>query len=184
MKTKLIRLVLSHLTDFLWSRPKNRVTHRQHSMPVESFQHYLASIIAQFCFLFKGSFLSSQRRPLCLSSHLLLMELYVARLSSMPRPLVFLISITAYYASLLPCWVCLDAQYEFCQNTGSTCGNATLLYPFGVGERGCSLPGFQIDCVEDVSPIIAIHDKNYIILTINYDSRNFIIFKDDDCGNN
>eukprot|EP00253_Pinus_taeda_P033729 PITA_33729 len=92
------------------------------------------------------------------------MELYARRLlPSLPRHL-FIIILTACCASLFPCYLCLDLQYQYCQNT-RTCGPVTnISYPLGVGNRGCGHPHFQIDCLQNLSPVITIQGHNYTII--------------------
>eukprot|EP00253_Pinus_taeda_P013547 PITA_13547 len=92
------------------------------------------------------------------------MELYARRLlPSLPRHL-FIIILTACCASLFPCYLCLDLQYQYCQNT-RTCGPVTeIYYPLGVGNRGCGHPHFQIDFVQNLSPVITIQGHNYTII--------------------
>jgi len=99
----------------------------------------------------------------CLSSQLPLMELYVHRLlPSLPQHLFFLI-LTACCASLIPCCLSLNAQYQYCQNH-SKCGTMNISYPFGVGNLGCGLPSFQINCINNSSLVIKIDRQNYRIL--------------------
>lgn len=102
------------------------------------------------------------------------------RFPSMPRRLLTLI-VTAYCAaSLFPCSVSFDAQYEICQNR-STCGNINIKYPFGVGNSGCGLPSFQIDCVQNSGPVIIIDGLKYTILSFHYDKDYFVIVRDENC---
>lgn len=98
----------------------------------------------------------------------------------MSRRLLILM-FTGYCASLFPCLVCLDAQYEICQNTGSACGSMNITYPFGVRNRGCGLPSLQIDCVQNSSPVIEIHGQYYTILKFADDTNNFVIFRNESC---
>jgi len=88
------------------------------------------------------------------------MELYVP----LPRHVFFLL-LTACCFSLIRCSLCLDAQYQYCQHN-SKCGIMNITYPFGVGKRGCGHPGFQINCVQNSSPVIEIHGRTYTILRI------------------
>eukprot|EP00253_Pinus_taeda_P026353 PITA_26353 len=96
------------------------------------------------------------------------MELYARRLHpSLPRHLFFLI-LTACCASLFPCYLCLDLQYQYCNNT-SKCGVIDIHYPLGVGNRGCGHPNFQIDCVQNLTPVITIQGHNYTIIESLHD---------------
>lgn len=105
----------------------------------------------------------------------------LAFLPLMPSHLLILI-LTVICAFLLPCSICFDAQYEYCQNTGSACGTMNIRYPFGVGNRGCGLPGtFQVDCVQSSSPVIQIDGRNYTIVNIYYDANTLVIFMDESC---
>lgn len=98
----------------------------------------------------------------------------------MPRRLLILI-VTAYcVASLLPCSVSFDDQYETCQSR-STCGNINIKYPFGVGNNGCGLPSFQIDCVQNSDPVIILDGLKYTILSFHYNKEYFVIVRDDNC---
>jgi hypothetical protein len=91
------------------------------------------------------------------------MELYVHRLlPSLPQNLFFLI-LTACCASLFPCSLSWDAKYQYCKDN-SKCGTMHIRYPFGVGNRGCGLPSFQINCVHNSSSVIKIHGQSYTIL--------------------
>eukprot|EP00253_Pinus_taeda_P023300 PITA_23300 len=91
------------------------------------------------------------------------MELYARRLlPSLPRHL-FILILTACCAPLFPCYLCLDVQHQCCQNT-SRCGVTDIYYPLGVGNLGCGHPHFQIDCVQNLSPVIAIQGHNYTII--------------------
>eukprot|EP00253_Pinus_taeda_P016233 PITA_16233 len=81
----------------------------------------------------------------------------------LPAHLFFLI-VSVGCASLFPCSLCLDAQYQYCQNN-TKCGIMEIQYPFGVGNRGCGLPSFQISCLQNSSFVIPIRDRNYTILT-------------------
>eukprot|EP00253_Pinus_taeda_P009267 PITA_09267 len=102
------------------------------------------------------------------------MELYVHRLlPSLHRTLFFIILI-ACCASIFPCSLCLDVQYQYCQNT-RRCGNLNIPYPFGVGNRGCGLPSFQIDCVQNLAPVISIQGQNYTILDFPDHYKIFVI---------
>eukprot|EP00253_Pinus_taeda_P005575 PITA_05575 len=89
----------------------------------------------------------------------------------------FYLVITAYCASILPCLVSLNPQYEYCRNS-SKCGNTNLTHPFGVGKRGCGLLAFQIDCVNNSTPVIAIDGQRYTIL--RFDDP-ILIVKGDSC---
>eukprot|EP00253_Pinus_taeda_P028331 PITA_28331 len=94
------------------------------------------------------------------------MELYVSRfLPSLPPHVLFLI-LVACCASLIPCSLCFDAQYEYCLNARK-CGTMNLTYPFGVGNRGCCHPRFQINCAQKSIPVIHIHGQNYTILRMD-----------------
>eukprot|EP00253_Pinus_taeda_P009731 PITA_09731 len=84
-------------------------------------------------------------------------------LHSLPQYLFFLIA-TLGYASLIPCSLSLDAQYQYCRNN-SKCGTAHIYYPFGVENRGCGDPRFQINCVQNSSFVIPIRGWNYTLLT-------------------
>jgi hypothetical protein len=91
------------------------------------------------------------------------MELYVHRLlPSLPQHLFFLI-LTACCASLFPFSLSWDAQYEYCKNN-TYCGTMHIRYPFGVGNRGCGLPSFQINCINNSSSVIKTDRQNYTIL--------------------
>jgi serine/threonine protein kinase len=57
-----------------------------------------------------------------------------------------------------------------------------LTYPFGVGNRGCGLPRFQIDCMQNSSPTITIDRLNFTILRVDYESHFFLVFREDNCG--
>eukprot|EP00253_Pinus_taeda_P028463 PITA_28463 len=106
------------------------------------------------------------------------MELFVLRLPSISLHLVFLI-LTACCAPLFPCSLCLDAQYQNCENT-SKCGTMNITYPFGVGNSGCGHPKFQINCVQNSSPIIEIHGQSYTIL--RFYTHKFVIAKGKNCN--
>eukprot|EP00253_Pinus_taeda_P021453 PITA_21453 len=107
------------------------------------------------------------------------MELHVPRLPSISVHHVFLV-LTACCASIFPCLLCLDRQYQYCQNT-SKCGSMDIKYPFGVGNRGCGHPKFQINCVQNSSPVIEIHDQSYTILRF-YIQKNFFIARGKNCN--
>jgi len=95
-------------------------------------------------------------------------------------PHLFCLILIACCASLFPCSSCLDSQYQYCQNTNK-CGTMNISYPFGVGKRGCGLPGFQIDCVQNLTLVIAIQDQNYTILFFDNHSKIFYIVRGEKC---
>eukprot|EP00253_Pinus_taeda_P021194 PITA_21194 len=107
------------------------------------------------------------------------MELHVPRLPSISVHHVFLV-LTACCASIFPCLLCLDRQYQYCQNT-SKCGSMDIKYPFGVGNRGCGHPKFQINCVQNSSPVIEIHGQSYTILSF-YTTQEFHIVRGKNCN--
>lgn len=56
-----------------------------------------------------------------------------------------------------------------------------ITYPFGVGNRGCGLPRFQIDCVQNSSPTITIDGLNFTVLRIDSQSHFVFIFREENC---
>lgn len=100
-------------------------------------------------------------------------------LHSMPQYLFFLIA-TLGCASLFPCSLSLDAQYQYCQNN-SKCGIAHIDYPFGVGSRGCGHPSFQINCVQNSSFVIPIRGRNYTLLTALLPATTLVITRGQNC---
>eukprot|EP00253_Pinus_taeda_P012733 PITA_12733 len=108
------------------------------------------------------------------------MELYVHRpLPSLP-PHIFFIILTACCASLFPCSLCFDLQYQYCQNT-SKCAYMNIPYPLGVGNRGCGHPNFQIYCVHNLAPAITIQGQNYTILEFINHLNPFVIVRGEQC---
>eukprot|EP00253_Pinus_taeda_P020481 PITA_20481 len=106
------------------------------------------------------------------------MESYVHHVHpSLPRHL-FLIILTAGCASLFPCYFCLDVQYQYCKNT-RFCGVTDIEYPLGVGNRGCGHPHFQIDCVQNFSPVITIQGHNYTIIESHF--KSWLIVRGEKC---
>eukprot|EP00253_Pinus_taeda_P004342 PITA_04342 len=103
------------------------------------------------------------------------MESYVH--PSLRRYLLFFI-LTACCASLFPCYLCLDVQYQYCKNT-SKCGVTDIQYPIGVGNRGCGHPHFQIDCGQNLSPVITIQGHNYTIIESHL--RSWLIVRGEKC---
>lgn len=98
----------------------------------------------------------------------------------MPRPLLILI-VTAYCGFLLPCSLCfVHRQYEVCENT-STCGGIYFEYPFGIGNKGCGGPNFQIDCVHNSNPVITLERLNYTILSARFDEGHIVIVRQENC---
>eukprot|EP00253_Pinus_taeda_P003169 PITA_03169 len=91
------------------------------------------------------------------------MELYAHLLYPFLDRTLFVVILTACCASLFPCYLCLDLQYQYCNNR-SKCGVTDIQYPLGVGNRGCGHPHFQIDCVQNLTPVITIQGQNYTIL--------------------
>eukprot|EP00253_Pinus_taeda_P001034 PITA_01034 len=108
------------------------------------------------------------------------MELHVPCLPSFPVQFVFLI-LTACCASLFPYSLCVDEQYEYCKDRGSTCGNETYKYPVGVGKHGCGHPKFQISCGQNSIPVIEIDQWNYTILDFHQDDNSFVIVRGQNC---
>eukprot|EP00253_Pinus_taeda_P019346 PITA_19346 len=107
------------------------------------------------------------------------MELYARRLHPSLPPQLFFLILTACCASLFPCYLCLDEQYQYCQNT-RTCGPVTdICYPLGVGNRGCGHPHFQIDCVQNLSPVITIQGHNYTIIESHF--KFYLIVRGEKC---
>ena len=106
------------------------------------------------------------------------MELYVPRLPSIRIHLLLLLTCCAF---LFPCSLCLDKQYQYCNNTGRTCGNITFKYPFGVGKHGCGDPNFQIDCGLYSTPVIEIDGQDYTILEFYQNNNSFVIVRGEDC---
>eukprot|EP00253_Pinus_taeda_P007945 PITA_07945 len=108
------------------------------------------------------------------------MELYARRLhASLDRTLFFVI-LTACCASLFPCYLCLDLQYQYCRNT-RRCGVTNISYPLGVGKHGCGHPNFQIDCVQNLTPVITIQGQKYTILYFYHRSKIFSIVRGEKC---
>jgi len=105
------------------------------------------------------------------------MELYVPRLPSIRIHLLLL----TFCAFLFPFSLCFDEQYQYCNNTGRTCGDLTFKYPFGVGKHGCGDPAFQIDCLQDSTPVIAINKQDYTILEFYQNNNSFAIVRGEDC---
>jgi hypothetical protein len=56
-----------------------------------------------------------------------------------------------------------------------------ITYPFGVGNHGCGLPSFQIDCMQNSSPTITIDSLNFTIVRVDYESHFFLIFREENC---
>jgi hypothetical protein len=56
-----------------------------------------------------------------------------------------------------------------------------ITYPFGVGKRGCGHPNFQINCVQNSSPVIQIHGRSYTILRL-FSPKRFDIVRGDNCN--
>eukprot|EP00253_Pinus_taeda_P035657 PITA_35657 len=105
------------------------------------------------------------------------MELCVSRLLPSLPPYLFFLILTA---TLFPCSLCLDAQYQYCENS-SKCGTINITYPFGVGNRGCGHPKFQINCAQNSSPVIEIHGQSYTILGF-YTQNYFVIARGKNCN--
>eukprot|EP00253_Pinus_taeda_P010763 PITA_10763 len=108
------------------------------------------------------------------------MVLYVQRLRPFLLRQLFFIIFTACCASLFPCSLCLDQEYQYCQNSNK-CGSMNISYPFGVGNRGCGLPSFQIDCVQNFSLVITIQGQNYTILDFFHHHKTFVIVRGEKC---
>ncbi|KAH9306330.1 hypothetical protein KI387_010734, partial [Taxus chinensis] len=82
------------------------------------------------------------------------------------------------YALLLPCSLSLDSHYEFCRQ--NKCGNTSFSFPFGVGNNSCGLPDFQIECVDQLRPVLSIDNNNYSVLQVSNVGRTFTITSDND----
>ncbi|KAH9306286.1 hypothetical protein KI387_010690, partial [Taxus chinensis] len=52
------------------------------------------------------------------------------------------------------------------------------MFPFGVGNRTCGLPSFQLDCPQNARPVIQIDSQKYTIVQIFYDNKTFRITND------
>eukprot|EP00253_Pinus_taeda_P025338 PITA_25338 len=99
-------------------------------------------------------------------------------LPSLPQFLFSLVVIIGC-ASLFPCSLSLDAQYEYCKSN-SKCGTFNIGYPFGVGNRGCGLPNFQLDCVQKSSFVISIRGRTYTVLA-SVSSTILVIIRGQNC---
>jgi hypothetical protein len=54
-----------------------------------------------------------------------------------------------------------------------------ISYPFGVGNRGCGHPSFQINCVQNLSSVITINGHIYTILAFYHNL--FVIVRGQNC---
>eukprot|EP00253_Pinus_taeda_P003830 PITA_03830 len=97
-------------------------------------------------------------------------------LRSLPQYLFFL---TLGSASLFPRSLTFDAQYQYCQNN-TKCGHIEIQYPFGVGNRGCGDPSFQINCVQNSTSVIPIRGRNYTML-LAFPDTTLLITRGQDC---
>ncbi|GLJ09849.1 hypothetical protein SUGI_0116980 [Cryptomeria japonica] len=52
------------------------------------------------------------------------------------------------------------------------------MFPFGTAHRSCGLPSYQLDCVQNVRPVIGIGRQNYTILQIFYHNKTFKLTDD------
>lgn len=108
------------------------------------------------------------------------MEVYAPRYLLSPRQPLFFLILAACWASLIRCSLCLDAQYEYCLNARN-CGIMNITYPFGAGKRGCGHPAFQINCMQNATPVIEIHGRSYTILR-RYSALVFLIVRGENCN--
>eukprot|EP00253_Pinus_taeda_P023786 PITA_23786 len=99
-------------------------------------------------------------------------------LPSLPQYLFFFV-VTVGCTSLFPCSLSLDAKYEYCQNN-SKCGTLNIEYPYGVGNRGCGDPRFQVHCVQNSNFVIPIHGMNYTIHAL-LPPRTLVITRGQNC---
>ncbi|XP_057835233.2 rust resistance kinase Lr10 [Cryptomeria japonica] len=70
-----------------------------------------------------------------------------------------------------------NGKYEYCKSN-QTCGSRNFMFPFGTAHRSCGLPSYQLDCVQNVRPVIGIGRQNYTILQIFYHNKTFKLTDD------